>query len=99
MISRTASSTKFELGGLIERLSEPRVAGKRVSVRRPDDHLVLELFFENLRVEMNEREGARLIRTDRARAPPSDRGISGPEFCGTGVPSSRRSYRQGRGCA
>jgi len=69
MISRTASSTQFELGGLIERLSGPRLVGKRVSVRRPDDHLVLELFFENLRVEIDERDGARLIRVEGARAP------------------------------
>lgn len=68
--------SNFQLGGLLDRL-RPRPALKvRFHVRRPEDHLVFDLLFDNLRVEPDQgQEGAQLIRENANR-----RGILIVEF-------------------
>ncbi len=66
---------RFQLGPLLERL-KPRVdSGPRVRVRRPEDLLVFDLLFDNLRIDPDRGEGAQLTREDSNR-----RGILIVEF-------------------
>ncbi|MEN9678045.1 MAG: hypothetical protein RIS76_3941 [Verrucomicrobiota bacterium] len=68
---------RFQLGPLLERL-KPRVdpgQRARVRVRRPEDLLVFDLLFDNLRIDPDRGEGAQLTREDSNR-----RGILIVEF-------------------
>lgn len=69
------AANPFLLGPLIERLGPRREDGVRVRVRRPDDHLVFDLRFDNLRVEPVGEGSAQLVREDAGR-----RGILIVEF-------------------
>ncbi|MCT0208260.1 hypothetical protein [Synechococcus sp. CS-1332] len=58
----------FQLGPLLERLAPRKEVELRVRVRRPDDHLVFDLLFDNLRIVPGAGEaGAELVRLDPAR--------------------------------
>ena len=65
----------FLVGPLIERLAPHDNRGPRVHVRRPDDHLVFDLTFDNLRIQPDGDAAARLIREN-----PRRRGILIVEF-------------------
>ncbi len=66
-VLRLARVNPFQLGPLLERLLPQAKDGPRVRVRRPEDHLVLDLLFDNLRIEPDHGEGARLVREDASR--------------------------------
>jgi hypothetical protein len=55
-------SNPFLVGPLIERLTPRERDALRVPVRRPDDHLVFNLMFENLRIRPDGEGAARLVR-------------------------------------
>lgn len=57
----------FLVGPLIERLAPPVREPLRVPVRRPDDHLVFDLMFENLRIRPDGEGAARLIRDEQGQ--------------------------------
>ena len=66
MADRELLVNAFQLVTLIGRLA-PRPAGDpRFQVRRPDDHLVLDVLFDNLRVDTTQ-QPPRVTRTDPAR--------------------------------
>ena len=59
----------FLVGPLIDRLAPRDPQGPRVAVRRPEDHLVFDLGFENLRIRPDGDDTARLVRdSDGQRA-------------------------------
>lgn len=66
MADRESLVNEFQLVTLIDRLA-PRPAGEiRFPIRRPDDHLVLDLLFDNLHVEKS-RQPPQLTRADTGR--------------------------------
>jgi hypothetical protein len=67
LTARESLANPFQLASLIDRLAPRRSAQVRVTVRRPDDHLVLDLLFDNLRVYRGQGRGAQLVRDDAGR--------------------------------
>ena len=62
-----ALTNPFQLGPLLERLSPTARNATRIAVRRPQDHLVFDLLFDNLRIDVQPGSAARLLREDPAR--------------------------------
>lgn len=67
MAARESLVNLFQLSSLVDRLLPRARAGIRVPVRRPDDHLVFDLLFDNLRIERNQANAADLVRQDTHR--------------------------------
>lgn len=66
MADRESLVNEFQLGTLIDRLAA-RLGGEiRFPIRRPDDHLVLDLLFDNLHVDTS-RQPPQLTRADTGR--------------------------------
>src|SRR5436190_18794879 len=66
MADRDSLANEFQLVTLIDRLAA-RAAGEiRFPIRRPDDHLVLDLLFDNLHVDTSV-QPPQLTRADPAR--------------------------------
>jgi hypothetical protein len=75
MPAHDSHGSRFQLDQLIDRLSRRPEAEIRFAARRPDDHLVLDLLFDNLRIEQRAGNGAEVVRAD-----PHRRGIMIVEF-------------------
>jgi hypothetical protein len=67
MAARESLVNLFQLSSLVDRLVPRPGAGAPVSARRPDDHLVFDLLFDNLRVERGLANPAHLVREDAHR--------------------------------